>query len=152
VQASIEPVPVALVQPGPDIAVFSLGEQKVARDDLTLVPSADGVILSQEAFFLGYPLPWQLRLSGILPAVKRGVVSQRAVIDGVTVWLIDGLNIPGFSGGPLVFNKGGGSGTVWHVLGVVSAYVTQQIVGGRRCRCGACERRPCRRLRHQTRG
>lgn len=127
VAASIQPVPVPLTQPGPDIAVFSLGDQKIVREDMTLVASADGVILSQEAFFLGYPLPWHLRLSGILPAVKRGVVSQRAVIDGVTVWLIDGLNIPGFSGGPLVFNKGGGIGTVWHVLGVVSAYVTQQI-------------------------
>jgi hypothetical protein len=55
---------VPLVASGPDVAVFALGDQKIVRDELTLVASADGVTLSQEAFFLGYPLPWQLRLSG----------------------------------------------------------------------------------------
>lgn len=57
----------------------------------------------------------------LTPAAKHGIVSQRADINGVTVWLIDGHNNPGFSGGPLVFNEGGGIGTIWHVLGVVSA-------------------------------
>lgn len=125
--ASVQPIPVPLLESGPDIAVFSLAGVELVRDELTLVTSADGVVLSQEAFFLGYPLPWHLRLSGILPAVKRGTVSQRAIINGVIVWLIDGHLLPGFSGGPLVFNEGGGIGTIWHVLGVVSGYVTEEV-------------------------
>jgi hypothetical protein len=88
------PVVVPLLQSGPDIFVFSLGDQKVVDEQMTLVPSANGLILSQEVFFLGYPLPDRQQLSGLLPAVKHGIVSQRAVINGVTVWLIDGHNLP----------------------------------------------------------
>jgi hypothetical protein len=60
--------------PGPDIAVFDLGGKKIVRDDMTLVPSADGIMLSQEVFFLGYPLTGTLPLMGRLPAVRRGIV------------------------------------------------------------------------------
>src|SRR5882757_2088972 len=59
---------------------------------------------------------------GRLPAVRRGIVSQRANLNGVTAWIIDGHNLPDFSGGPLVFADAGGLGSKWHVLGVVSAY------------------------------
>jgi len=123
--AAMEHVP--LVEDGPDISVFSIGDNKIVRDDMTLLPSADGIALSQEVFFLGYPLPGTLPLSGRLPAVRRGIVSQRAVFDGVIAWIIDGHNLPGFSGGPLVFASRGGTGSTWHVLGVVSAYVQHRI-------------------------
>lgn len=122
-----ELVPVPLVKRGPDIAVFDLGGKKIVLDNMTLVPSADGVALSQEAFFLGYPLPSTLPLMGRLPAVRRGIVSQRAIIDGVTAWIIDGHNLPGFSGGPLVFAEAGGIGSTWHVLGVISGYWQHRI-------------------------
>ena len=127
-------VHVPLVKVGPDIAVFSLGDKRIVRDDMTLAPSADSVALSQEVFFLGYPLPGTLPLSGRLPAVRRGIVSQRAHLNGVTAWIIDGHNLPGFSGGPLVFASHGGVGSTWHVLGVVSAYwhhwIDVEIAGG----------------------
>ena len=118
---------VPLVEQGPDVVVFSLGERKIVRDEMTLVPSADGVALSQEVFFLGYPLTGTLPLMGRLPAVRRGIVSQRANLNGVTAWIIDGHNLPGFSGGPLVFADAGGLGSKWHVLGVVSAYWQHRI-------------------------
>jgi hypothetical protein len=116
-----------VVAEGPDVAVFSLGDNKIVRDDLTLLPSSDGVVLSQEVFFLGYPLPGSLPLSGRLPAVRKGIVSQRAAFDGVVAWIIDGHNLPGFSGGPLVFADHGGLGSAWQILGVVSAYVRHPI-------------------------
>jgi hypothetical protein len=116
-----------LVGEGPDVAVFSIGDTKIVRDDMSLLPSSDGVVLSQEAFFLGYPLPNSLPLSGRLPAVRKGIVSQRAVFNGVVAWIIDGHNLPGFSGGPLVFADHGGLGSSWQVLGVVSAYVQHTI-------------------------
>jgi hypothetical protein len=120
-------VPVPLVQDGPDIAVFDLGEMKIVRDDMTLVPSADGVALSQEVFFLGFPLPGTLPLMGRLPAVRRGIVAQRVHLNGVAAWIIDGHNLPGFSGGPLVFADRGGQGSTWHVLGVVHGYWQHRI-------------------------
>lgn len=110
------------IQEGPDITVFDLSGRKIVRDDMTLVPSADGIQLSQEVFFLGYPLPSTLPLMGRLPAVRRGILSQRAFLNGVTAWIIDGHNLPGFSGGPLVFAEHGGMGTTWHVLGVIHGY------------------------------
>jgi hypothetical protein len=68
-------------------------------------PSADGLVLSQDVYFLGYPLPERVRLVGTLPFVKRGIASGRAEINGVHVWLVDGHINPGFSGGPVVFNQ-----------------------------------------------
>jgi Trypsin-like peptidase domain len=123
----INPEFVPPVEPGADIAVFSLGDYKMVREGLTLIPSADGLILSQDVYFMGYPLPGAVPIAGTLPFVKRGIASQRAKINNVHVWWVDGLNNPGFSGGPVVFNQGGGIGTIWHVLGVVSAYITQAI-------------------------
>lgn len=120
-------VPVPLVGAGPDIAVFDLGGKKIVFDNMTLVPSADGVALSQEVFFLGFPLTGTLPLMGRLPAVRRGIVSQRAHLNGVAAWIIDGHNLPGFSGGPLVFANADGMGSTWHVLCVVSAYWLHRI-------------------------
>lgn len=120
-------VNVPLVQEGPDVTVFDLGGKKIVRDDMTLVPSADGIQLSQEVFFLGYPLPGTLPLMGRLPAVRHGILSQRALLNGITTWIIDGHNLPGFSGGPLVFAEHGGAGSTWHVLGVVHGYWPHRI-------------------------
>lgn len=50
-----ELAPVPLVERGSDIGVFDLGGKKIVLDNMTLVPSADGVTLSQEAFFPGLP-------------------------------------------------------------------------------------------------
>ena len=134
VEVSSPMVRVPLVEEGPDIVVFSIADKRIVRDDMTLVPSAQGLMLSQEVFFLGYPLPSNLPLSGRLPAVRRGIVSQRAVLEGGMAWIIDGHNLPGFSGGPVVFANHGGTGSTWHVLGVVSAYwqhwLDVQVAGG----------------------
>ena len=124
---NISPEWVPLAQPGADIAVFSLGEHKLARDELTLPASAEGLALSQDVYFLGYPLSGRVPFVGTLPFVKRAIASARGVINGVNVWLLDGHNNPGFSGGPVVFNLGAAGGPVWQVLGVVSAYVTEAI-------------------------
>lgn len=120
---------VPLGEPGPDVAVFALGDHKIAPDHLTLVPSSHGVALSQDAYFLGYPMYGSLPLAGRLPAVRRGIVSQRMLdVDrGCIAWILDGHNLPGFSGGPAVFADAGGTGSVWHVLGVVSGYMPHRI-------------------------
>lgn len=122
----VQPEYVPPVEPGADIAVFSLGDHKMVRDELTLNPTSDGIILSQDVYFMGYPLTDRVPLSGTLPFVKRGIASARAERGGVHIWWVDGMNNPGFSGGPVVFDQGG-YGALWNVLGVVSAYITQTV-------------------------
>ena len=50
-----QPQRIPLTRPGADIAVFSLGDTHLVDESMTLIPSADGVILSQGVFFVGYP-------------------------------------------------------------------------------------------------
>ncbi|MGV0051621.1 S1 family peptidase [Mycobacterium colombiense] len=127
VNEQVQPQRVPLTQAGADIAVFSLGVTSLVDESMTLIPSAHGLVLSQQVFFLGYPLPDRVPVVGTLPFVKSGILSQHAMINDVHVWWVDGMNNPGFSGGPVVFNEGGGIGTIWHVLGIVSGYITQEI-------------------------
>jgi hypothetical protein len=91
VNEQVQPVPVPLTHPGADIAVFSLGDTKLVDESMTLIASADGLVLSQQAFFLGYPLPDRVPIAGSIPFVKHGIVSQRAMINGVHVWWVDGI-------------------------------------------------------------
>jgi hypothetical protein len=127
VNEQVQPQRVPMTEPGADIAVFALGDTKLVDESLTLVPSAHGLVLSQQVFFLGYPLPDRVPLGSSLPFVKQGIASQRATVNGVHIWWIDGMNNPGFSGGPVVFNDHGGMGATWHVLGVVSGYITDEV-------------------------
>jgi hypothetical protein len=55
-----------------------------------------------------------------LPFVKKAIISAYDVVNGINIWYLDGINNPGFSGGPVVFNRHGS--TDWHVAAVVSAY------------------------------
>ena len=127
VHAQIQPQRLALTSPGADVAVFSLDDTKLVDESMTLTPSAEGIALSQGVFFLGYPLPDRVPLGSTLPFVKQGILSQNALIGGVNVWWIDGMNNPGFSGGPVVFNRGGVGNVNWQVMGIVTGYVTQEI-------------------------
>ena len=98
---------VAGVQPGADIAVFSLTGD--LTPDLDLTPTIDGIVWGQDAYFLGFPFGIGFDLGGgSLPFVKKAIVSGLyKSINGVSLVLLDGINNPGFSGGPVVFCKMG---------------------------------------------
>ena len=87
-----------------------------------IMASSAGMVLGQDAFFLGYPYGWNNPASGFsLPFVKRGLVSAWTPnTNGVMTIFLDGHNNPGFSGGPIIF-KPPGSGT-WRIAGVVIGY------------------------------
>jgi hypothetical protein len=92
-----------------DIVALDLGRPVTVT--FPLEPSAGGLILGQQIYFLGYP--YGLSSSGAsppppgfgeIPFLKSGIVS--AVDDrdpDAGLLYLDGHNNPGFSGGPIVF-------------------------------------------------
>lgn len=112
-------------QAGADVAAFLLDAE--VTPDLALFASSDGAVFSQDAYFLGYPYGLGLKTSGVIyPFVKKAIVSAfDREIAGITLWFFDGINNPGFSGGPVVFNRPGTQD--WHVAAVVSGYRTESV-------------------------
>lgn len=113
------------VQPlGADIAVLVLPEPISPTWDL--VPTMDGSVQGQEVCFLGYPFDLALRseMGGEMrtyPFVKGGILSAWAVSSsGIAQVFLDGMNNPGFSGGPVVFQNLG-SGKL-HVGAVIQGF------------------------------
>ena len=83
----------------------------------------------QDVFFLGFPynLGGPVGLNGgyPMPFVKRGLISIVNQIDvgkKESVFLFDGYNNPGFSGGPLVAKDTTKSQLTYNVIGVVTAF------------------------------
>lgn len=110
-----------LLQEDVDIVVLAPSFQ--ISPTLPLEPTAGGLILGQEVFFLGFPYGL-FADSGLLnrqfpfPFVKRGTLS--AFDPKVGYIFIDGHNNPGFSGGPIVFRLQNTKN--FRVAGVVSGY------------------------------
>jgi len=98
-----------------------------------LEPTAAGLTLGQQVYFLGYPFGLSSfgaasvpRGFGEIPFLKSGIISA---LDSrnpqANVLYLDGQNNPGFSGGPIVF---------WHsesgmfrVAGVVGGYRNEAL-------------------------
>jgi hypothetical protein len=111
-----------------DIVVLAPRVQPLLRNPL---PSAkatyDGVLLGGECEFLGYPSAtggaWSVHLSAQfywMPFVKHCYVSSLAV-PGVPAFILDGVNNPGFSGGPVIYRTGPDQ----QIIGVISGIVTE---------------------------
>lgn len=110
-----------------DIAALDLGRPVTVT--FPLEPSAGGLTLGAQVYFLGYPYGLSTAGSsapappgfGEIPFLKSGIVSALDDRDPeANVIYVDGHNNPGFSGGPIVF---------WHsasrrfrVAGVVRGY------------------------------
>jgi len=126
-------LPVELVghAPDADITVFA-ADCRLTPSELPLEPTSEGLAYSQEVFFLGFP--YDILSTYIFegegyppPLVKKAIVSS--FVNG-NVFLLDGNNNPGFSGGPVVFTKAGQ--TDLKVAGVISGYkaVPEPIFAG----------------------
>lgn len=87
-----------------DIAVLKL------KNSIKVMPPfsiGGSVVLGQDIYFLGYPSFNNLRFGtsgiiGILPIVKKGIVSGWIWTGACNLYFLDGHNNPGFSGGPVV--------------------------------------------------
>lgn len=111
-----------------DIAVLTVNERLVG-DHLPAPASMAGLVLGQDVHFLGFPYMLEgdvgLLLDGRpLCYVKKGSVSA---LDSLTqpALVLDAINNPGFSGGPVVFAPPGGAPNDLRIAAVVSKYRTE---------------------------
>jgi len=110
-----------------DIVVAPLPEP--VTPDLPLPATLDGLIYSQDLFFLGYPSGLAMVIgsgsAGRMPLVKKAILSASEEIDGCHVLYLDGHNNRGFSGGPVVgFNQ---RQSQMQVCGVVHRFRTEEV-------------------------
>ena len=113
-----------------DIIMISLSADISPRHPVGY--STEGIFLSANSYFLGYP--YGKYMAGVnhmnngypLPFVKKGIISTLEIrIGALEVIYVDGINNPGFSGGPCVFvNK---STNAMSVIGIVKGYIPNEI-------------------------
>lgn len=126
--------PASLVGHAPgerDISVLAIDHQ-ITPKELAMEPTSKGVVYGQDVFFLGFPYglvgKFLLAEHGHpLPLVKKATVS---LFQTDELFLLDGHNNPGFSGGPVVFSSPGTHD--YKVFAVVSGYksVEQNVLAG----------------------
>jgi S1-C subfamily serine protease len=116
-------VPATLVAHGAeglDVSVLA-PTASMSPPNLPVMASSDGLTYGQDVYFLGFPYGVLSRIifgdtGHPLPLVKKALFSTFAG----DIYLLDGHNNPGFSGGPVVFARSGGIPT--SIAAVVSGY------------------------------
>jgi hypothetical protein len=88
-----------------DVAAFQVPDDW-AMPHLPIELTSEGIIFSQDALFFGFPYAYSFRLNqkdGI-PFVKKATISaiDARPSDRLSLFYLDGINNPGFSGGPVV--------------------------------------------------
>jgi hypothetical protein len=117
------PMDFSVIDPGNDIDIVALAPPyAILKDPL---PSAsfetNGLMLGADCAFLGFPYGggWRATFTGgahyWMPYVKHCSVSS---LPGNGVLILDGINNPGFSGGPVLFQTGPNQ----RIVGVISGY------------------------------
>ena len=123
------PVTFSILDAGKDIDIVVLAPPTpILPNPLPSVKATFGdVMLGADCEFLGFPSApggaWPARLPGghsyWMPFVKHCFVS--ALPSGTNVLILDGVNNPGFSGGPVVYRTGPDQ----RIIGVISGIVTE---------------------------
>ncbi|WP_353632526.1 serine protease [Pseudomonas canadensis] len=109
---------------GADLALISFHQQISPSHKVNLEPHS-GYFLSQTAYFLGFPFGLKLEAGQTnngypVPFVKSAIISSFTLSKtGSETIFLDGLNNPGFSGGPIVTTNPDHS---TNIIGVVSGY------------------------------
>lgn len=120
------PVDVSIFPCADPVDIAVLVPPRLLTSTLPLEPSAKhNAIITQEVYFLGFPFGSSAG-EGIaafgphpIPIGEHGILS--AITDGLLV--VDALNNPGFSGGPIVFRDLNETGKiVFYVLGVTEGF------------------------------
>jgi hypothetical protein len=116
----------AVIDPGKDIDIIVLvpviNLQDIGIPSLKISSGEFG--MGQECSFLGYPFAntWTATFQNStkykMPFIKNCHISGLIRVAGVAVLVLDGINNPGFSGGPVLYHTGPDQ----VVLGVISGY------------------------------
>lgn len=111
--------------PNADVSVLSLAT--TIPEGGLVQPTKGGFTIGQEMYFLGFPYSFmdQKRAKSVLndkplPLVKRAILSGIIDMDSQEYLVLDGINNPGFSGGPVICKVPGEED--FGVVGVVSGY------------------------------
>lgn len=117
----------AVIDPGKDIDILVLVPSRLLTDKINTVESGSvNIGLGGDCEFLGFPYGggWRAKFSSgesvWLPYVKHCTVSA-VIHEDTTVFVLDGINNVGFSGGPILF----GTGDQQKVFAVVSGFHTE---------------------------
>jgi hypothetical protein len=114
-----------VIQPEADVDVVALAPAKLILDaekNLSPPASSQGLMFGGPCEFLGYPLgggwkgKWDTGASFWMPFIKHCTVS--GMDSESRMWILDGINNHGFSGGPVIL----GTGADVKFVGVISGY------------------------------
>ncbi|WP_277372330.1 serine protease [Pseudomonas sp. AA-38] len=91
-----------------DVSVLAANQQ--ISPVYVLEPTSAGMMYGQDVYFLGFPYGMAADVGPMnrdfpIPFVKKGIVSCMLFEEGVQIYYLDGINNPGFSGGPVIFKK-----------------------------------------------
>ena len=120
------------IDPGKDVDILVLVPDNLLlqnyKRDFTLKTGAENAIIGGECEFLGFPYGggWKSKLGTQwvwLPFIKHCGLSGQISQNGLDIWILDGINNHGFSGGPVVI----GGATDQKVFAVISGYHTEPL-------------------------
>lgn len=105
-----------------DVSVFVID---MIIEGLPIEATMGEIVLGQEIYFLGFPYGifseiGELNRNFPLPFIKKGILSAVFFNSPGKPFYLDGINNPGFSGGPVVFQKLGTN--EFRIAGVISGY------------------------------
>lgn len=120
-----------VIDPGKDIDILVLAPKLLFTDyprGFSLKAQSKGIGIGGDCEFLGYPfgLGWKalIEKSWIwLPFVKHCTPSGQLRSNEALIWLLDGINNHGFSGGPVL----SGTGETQNVFAVVSGFYSEAL-------------------------
>lgn len=108
-----------------DVAVMKTSPYRTISQFFGNNYSTAGMIIGQDAFFLGFPYDYDNVLKN-LPGLDRPIPFVKKVcVSGLgpnKVLFLDGHNNPGFSGGPVCFKKMPPQTEAMSIAGVISSY------------------------------
>jgi S1-C subfamily serine protease len=114
---------------GADISVFALPR---FMSTMPLPAITTGMFLAQDVYFLGFPFgdymdPGAMNNHWPIAIVKRGIISSFNSGGKPSIVMVDGINNPGFSGGPVITRKLGTAEVEYEIVSVVSGYKNAPI-------------------------
>ncbi|MDR1367519.1 MAG: serine protease [Candidatus Accumulibacter sp.] len=98
-----------------DVDICVLAPPHAISSSVEINPTTRGIVLGQDVYFLGFPYGLQSEVGELndgfpFPLVKKACVSMLSLKGrDARYFLLDGVNNPGFSGGPVVFSPSGNS-------------------------------------------
>lgn len=120
-----------VIDPGKDVDIVVLAPPKALLDEKSIQSAKVGsanVTFGGECEFVGYPFgsAWTAKFEKgemiHMPFIKRCTVSGQITSPQI-IWVLDGINNEGFSGGPVVFQTGPSQ----QIIAVVSGFRTEPI-------------------------